>query len=138
MTPLMERNVHLLIFAADGGLYGGHADQIDEILEADEGVIRAKRGALQIVRIAARLGSQPPQAAASNGVAQARGRILVIKRGGETLGLFVEQVQQLIALPVGQIHALPPLMQARQQTQAVWGIALLRGLPVILLDFEQL
>ena len=137
MTPLMERNVHLLIFAADGEVYGGHADQIEEILEADEGVIRAERGALRIVRLAARLGGQPPRSA-STGVAQARGRILVIKRGGETLGLFVEQVRQLIALPVRHIHALPPLMQARQQTQAVWGIALLRGLPVILLDFEQL
>ncbi len=138
MTPLMERNVHLLIFAADGGVYGGHADQIEEILEADEGVIRAERGALRIVRLAARLGGQPPRSAASTGAAQARGRMLVIKRGGETLGLLVEQVRQLIALPVGQIHALPPLMQARQRTQAVWGIALLRGLPVILLDFEQL
>ena len=74
-----------------------------------------------------------------NGSLRRSGKILVAKHWQEgVLGVLIEHPKKLLTISVEQIHALPVLMEKKSQLRAVWGIALIDDLPVILVNVEQL
>ncbi len=150
----MRHRIDVLVFAAEENVYGVHANQIEELLS--EGAhpvgrvadarpsIPYKGRQLRILRLSQYMRQRPaccPTFVGSESSASALpGRILVttIRQQEEYVGLLIQELQQLVTLPVTQIFPLPAIMAAKKRTRLIWGIALLRDAPVILLDLEQL
>ena len=150
----MRRHIDLLVFAAEGNIYGAYASQVEELLsewaypaaQSDDAprVFPYKQGHVRVCRLAEYLRQTPAHchdtASFSPSLIAQPGRILVTttRRHGEYIGLLIQELQQLTSLPVEQIFSLPKLMAAKAPTRLIWGIALLHDAPVILLDLEQL
>jgi chemotaxis signal transduction protein len=66
-------------------------------------------------------------------------KILIIRRqeGGYT-GVRIDNLEDLITLSIEQVHSLPMIMQRTKRIQGLWGIALVKDCPVILIDLAQL
>ena len=66
-------------------------------------------------------------------------RILVVRHRHEgELGVHVEFLKELSLVPLAQIVRLPPIMEMKKQLQSVWGLALIDGRSVVLVDLERI
>ena len=150
----MRRHIDLLVFAAEGNIYGAYASQVEELLsesvysvaQPDDAprVFPYKQGHVRVCRLAEYLCQKPAYchdaASVSPSLIAHPGRILVTtnRRRGEYIGLLIQELLELASLPVEQIFPLPQLMAAKALTRLIWGVALLHDAPVILLDLEHL
>jgi len=152
----MHRLIELLVFAAEGNVYGVHANQVEEFLA--EGVCPLplstdapfsflyKRRQLRIVRLAQYMRQRPiiddvGRAAAPSALSgEMKGRILVttIRRDDVNVGLLIDELLQLVSLPIEKLFPLPKMMEITRHSRLIWGIALPRETPVIVLDLEHL
>jgi chemotaxis signal transduction protein len=66
-------------------------------------------------------------------------KILIIKRQDEGyIGVRINNLEDLAIVSIKCIHSLPVIMQNTKRIQGLWGIALVKSRPVILIDLTQL
>jgi purine-binding chemotaxis protein CheW len=93
------------------------------------GVVNLRGAILSVVDLRAFFGLEPVPAGE-------RARILVAEAPGMTVGLVVEQVEEIADVPAGEVK--PPLAPARGIAEDyVAGIVALRGQMVVLIDLER-
>ena len=66
-------------------------------------------------------------------------KILIIKHQNEGyIGVCIDDLEDLARVSIKYIHSLPVLMQKTKKIQGLWGFALVKSRPVILIDLTQL
>ena len=66
-------------------------------------------------------------------------KILIIKHHHERyIGVYVDNLEDLVSVPVEQMHSLPIIMQKTRRIQGLWGITIVQDRSMLLIDLEQL
>jgi chemotaxis signal transduction protein len=66
-------------------------------------------------------------------------KILIVKhRNEQYIGVRVDDLKDLATVSIKQVHSLPLIMQKTKRIQGLWGIALVKNRPIILIDLAQL
>lgn len=55
----------------------------------------------------------------------------------EYIGVRIDQLEELVRVPIEHIHALPHLMQRTKCIHALWGIAVVGHRTILLIDLTQ-
>ena len=146
----MRQHIELLVFAAEGNIYGVHANQVEILLpeslpHAGDApfTLPYKGRRVRIVRLTQYMRQQPAwgdNAAAGFPLSTLPERVLITtnQRDDEYVGLLIQELQQLVPLSIEKLFPLPKMMEAKKWSRLIWGIALLQDSPVILLDLKQL
>jgi purine-binding chemotaxis protein CheW len=135
--------LELLTFALAGEQYAVDIEHIVEIVtpraitrvpNADDGVVGiiSLRGTIVTVVDVRRKLRHPP----GNGDHPDR-RIIVVEKGGETLGFEVDRVLRVVKTDPGAIEP-HPVVHASEQHEAIRGVFRHGGALTILLDFDKL
>ncbi len=157
-------HVNLLQFSAHHLSFGVCAEQIEELLEdrAPEEqeekntayTIRYKGQDLRVTNfsrwIEKERGTEQKESfevQGSNPVSESREhddlylpspKILIIKHQDEGYtGVRIDDLEDLATVSITHIHSLPVIMQKTKRIQGLWGIALVKSRPVILIDLTQ-
>lgn len=143
-TTLEE--IEILVFMAAGGRFGADAKQVFRVIRPAQ--TTNKRGGLQkitpqpdgylfnqegvvVVDLAARLSSPGPLSAEAS--------ILLVKGIDPPLGFLVDNLEDIVTVPVEDIFPLPPLIERTQKTGAsLWAIARVEKQLIALLDLPGL
>ncbi|GAK51489.1 chemotaxis signal transduction protein [Candidatus Moduliflexus flocculans] len=146
----MRHHIELLVFAAEGNIYGVHANQVETLLSQSflypgsaPFALPYKGRRVRIVRLAQYMRQQPiwrENAVADFPLSASPKRVLVTtdQRDDEYVGLLIQELQQLVSVSIEKLFPLPQIMEAKKWSRLIWGVALLHDSPVILLDLKQL
>ena len=63
--------------------------------------------------------------------------LIVRRTNNEYLGVRIDQVEELVFVPIGHIHALPYLMRRTRRIHTLWGIAVVKHRMRLLIDLTQ-
>ena len=136
------QQLEMLTFALAGEQYAVAIEHILQIVtprpttrvpNADPsvvGIISLRGLIVTVVDVRARLRHPPARAGA--GV-----RIIVVERGGETLGFEVDHVLRVVKVDAGDVEP-HPVVHASEQTEAIRGVFRHAGSLTILLDLDKL
>lgn len=150
---MVIRNIHLLVFSVQHVFFGVWAEQVEELLESPmvnkqeevspESTISYKGQDIRVINFSNQVDTRR-----SNVVPKYRKyvdsyisspKILIIKRRDEGyLGICVDNLEDLATISIEQVHSLPMIMQNVRRIQGLWGIALVKERPVMLIDLAQL
>ena len=64
--------------------------------------------------------------------------VLLVRDDKGNHGLLMDQPENIVSLGVEDIRPLPALIEASMQSRAVWGVALIEGEMVLLVDLYEL
>ncbi len=158
----------MLLFSVRNTLFGVDAGQVEELLNIEDVVssrpfgeecrVRYNARDLQILDFSSRLQlherldpwrnfhAAPEKSAfcarntAAISMLEPSPKVLLMKQKGEGMlrGIYIEYPKQLLSISVGCIHRLPVLMREKKLIEAIWGIALVEGCPIVLVDLERL
>jgi len=163
----VKDNITVLLFSAQNIVFGVYAGQVEELLKIGDVIgtesfdqecrVQYNAQEFQIIDFSQRLQLEErperrgkikalseeqryPQGAGDISTLEPSPKILMVKHehqeGGR--GIYLECPKQLMSLPVHCIHRLPVLMRENTRVPAIWGIALVEGRPIILVDLTQL
>ncbi|HWP46418.1 MAG TPA: chemotaxis protein CheW [Candidatus Limnocylindrales bacterium] len=125
------KEIQLLIFDIIGIKFGVDIEQVSEIYELiDLGQMKgAKYGASWFhEKIPFRQGP----------VVYKSPRLLILRDQETTLGIIIDQPEDILSITLDDIHPLPSLLEALNRPAAIWGIALKDEKMILLVDFYKL
>lgn len=96
-----------------------------------EGVINLRGQVIAVVDIARQFGFEKQEHLPKTA------RIAVVEVGGQTVGLIVDEVPEVLRIPEDNIEATPEIIQTQVQRDYIKGVAKLDDRLVILLDLEK-
>jgi purine-binding chemotaxis protein CheW len=131
-----------VVFLLDNECYGAEIHQVHEIILMQpitripqspafmEGVISKRDFVIPVVNLASRLGCKSDDL-------EKKQRIVVAEVHGQTIGLIVDKVEEVLTIAVDAIEE-PPLMAKGIGREYIQGIAKRREQMVIILDLQKL
>ena len=119
-SPVDE--LHALIFSVMGVWFGADMEQIKEVADPD----RIEDVGKNIVRFNEEFSFPDCQ------ITYQAPRILFLKSGAKIL---VDEVEEVRILPIDCIRPLPRFLEKCRQPNDIWGVALVEGEIILLLDF---
>ncbi|MBT5632254.1 MAG: hypothetical protein HOJ13_05950 [Nitrospina sp.] len=114
--------LHALIFSVKGVRFGADMEQIKEVADPD----RIEDVGKNIVRFNEEFSFPDCQ------ITYQAPRILFLKSGAKIL---VDEVEEVRILPIDCIRPLPRFLEKCRQPNDIWGVALVEGEIILLLDF---
>ena len=142
--PVKAKEIQLVIFRLREEEFGVEINSVVEISrmlditrlpEAPgfiEGVVNLRGQVIPVVDLAKQF-HLPPQAERPK-----TARVVVIEVGGETLGLLVDDVPEVLRVPENEIEAPPELVQGDAKSDYVKGVAKFGERLVVVLDLNRL
>ena len=142
MPAISSNNEQLVVFNLANEEYGVAITQVQEIIRQPEitripgmpdfieGVINLRGRIIPVIDLRKRFGLQHKEASDST-------RIVVADASGQTIGLVVDSVSEVINLPKEQIDPIPPSI-ASIDAEYLSGVGKLEKRIVILLDLAKL
>lgn len=161
----MITHVNLLLFSVQNLLFGVCAEQVEELLkdrvpeeqeERDtESIILYKGQNIRIIDFSTWIKQERGtrneeffELQETNIVPNSREyddfyipspKTLIIKHRAEGyVGVRIDYLDDLATVSIKHIHSLPIIMQKTKRIQGLWGIALVKSRPAILIDLSQL
>jgi len=148
------KNVNLLLFSVHNLSFGVCAEQVEELLEDrapggqeetnTEYTIPYKGQNVRVTNFSIWIEKQRgtslvPEHQKHDDFYTPSPKILIIKHQNEGYcGVRIDDLEDLATVSIKDIHSLPVIMQRTKRIQGLWGIALVKSRPVILIDFTQL
>jgi len=117
----------IMTFSVIGIRMGVDVGQVSRMLEPGQAEVEE----LQVVAIHERLSFR------DRNVSYRSPRILLLRDRG-TVGVMIDQPEDIIAVKLDHIRPLPPVFGAGMKTTIVWGVALIEEEIVLLVDLFQL
>ena len=161
----MIKHVNLLLFSAYNLSFGVYAEQVEELLEDrtpeewEEGNteytilykgqdirvtdfstwIKKERGTRNEESLELQGSGLVPEPREHDDFYIPSPKILIIKHQDEGYsGVRIDDLEDLTTVSIKHIYSLPVIMQKTKRIQGLWGIALVKSRPVILIDLTQL
>lgn len=148
-TQTSTQEHHLVHFCVNGRAYAIDIRRIQEIIYYREvtpvpqaasfilGVIDLRGQIIPVVSLKERLGLHTERPDPASPVAQGASHILINRIGARTVGLLVNEVQEVIRLGAGSIHPPDPLLSS-QDCKYLEGICHFKGQLILVLDLDRL
>ncbi len=136
------KEIAILVFSTAGGRFGADVEQVPRAIKptnpGDLQKIKPQPGGylfnqegVVVVDLAARLSSPGPLSAQAN--------ILLVEGTEPPLGFLVDNLEDIVTVPLEDIFPLPPLIERTQKTGAgLWAIARIEDQLIALLDLPGL
>lgn len=123
-----ERTVHFLVFELDGQFYGVNVDQTEGIVEGQccEGMWSYEGQEVPVHCLARWVGLEQP--------AEAPTRVLLTRSSGALQGFLVDTPQDIVALALEDIFALPILIRQALGPTPLWGVGRMAEGLLLLVD----
>ncbi len=118
--------IRVLVFDTMGTRMAVDVDQIAEMIDP----ARAEAGEIHVVPIHERLSFR------SGDASYDMPRVLVLKDSVDDHGVMIDRPEDIRSIRTECIQALPPLIEAVMKSRAIWGVCLLEGEIVLLIDLN--
>ena len=124
-----DYELRLLVFKIMDVRMGLDMEQVDEMIEPEQ----AKRINCQTFRLedAIRFCGKKEKVYDSP-------KVVLIKDPNETIGVLIDQPEDIVIVDLSLLRPFPPLLQAQKFSDAIWAVAFVREEPALLLDLFRL
>jgi chemotaxis signal transduction protein len=116
----------LLTFRIMGTWIGVDTNQVEEIL--DQG--KAAQRKIKVAALHEKINW------GINEVTLAAPRVLMVKGGDSSIGILIDQPEDICDVKLDHLRPLPPLLAGSMAAGVVWGIALIHEEMVLLMDLD--
>lgn len=123
--PELYNELQLLTFSINGTRMGVDTSQIAEMMEQDEAEARG----LKLLKFSDEVSFR------EENVAYVSPKVLKIKDTDASLGVVIDQPEDITSVALGSLRPLPYLVEISNRSKMVWGVAVSGNDIILLVDF---